>query len=522
MHLHTSPTRKQNPASQGTIRKLIPLITASVLTAFMSVSTHAANYTWTGGGGNANWTTDANWDGGTAPVGNAGTGPSEIIYLGLTSGTTVPVVDLNNPWYAQSLNFVANSSNVSLSGNTVSLSSTGSVINANVVGTFTHTISNNLVLTSSVNFAQVYSGAAATGNLSIAGDILVNYSAGGSVLFRGAGNSSTVTGKISSGTGKYLAVVKSNTGVWTFSNSSSVINEFDATQGTAKIGVNNGIGSSAALVLGNSGNTGAGIYFDLNGHNQALTGLSVSSSNNAANTTLALTNTSGTAATVTYNRGADQIYSGQITGNLSFVKAGANAFTLTGAGGNTYTGTTLINAGSLVLGNATALTSTGLVTIDGGRLSSSVSTTTLGSGLSLHTGYLTPGGSGTIGAIAVANGKNFSMDGGELQLTLGTSFDQIAGSGSSVFSITGGTLSLDITGPGFSYANTYQILNGFASGSVSNLTIIGYDSAQYLASLSNTGALSFQSVPEPSSLGLLLSAGLAVLCFRKRMRDRID
>ncbi len=57
------------------------------------------------------------------------------------------------------------------------------------------------------------------------------------------------------------------------------------------------------------------------------------------------------------------------------------------------------------------------------------------------------------------------------------------------------------------YSQSYTVLGGFGSGSVSGLAFTNYDSGSYTASLSSSGVLSFAPVPE-SSICLLLGIGL--------------
>ena len=79
----------------------------------------------------------------------------------------------------------------------------------------------------------------------------------------------------------------------------------------------------------------------------------------------------------------------------------------------------------------------------------------------------------------MASSKNFTMTGGTLNLALGSSFSQITGGGTGVFSISGGTVAFDTTGAGFSYGSTYQVASGFASYAVSGVSYSGYDSVNY-------------------------------------------
>jgi MYXO-CTERM domain-containing protein len=109
------------------------------------------------------------------------------------------------------------------------------------------------------------------------------------------------------------------------------------------------------------------------------------------------------------------------------------------------------------------------------------------------------------------------MSGGTLDLTAGTP-GAINGSGAGTFSLSGGTLDLGGSA-NWNYADTYDILGGFASGSVSNLSITGYDTTDYTASVSDTGVLSFAATPEPASWMLGLAAMGLVIGLRQYRRS---
>src|SRR5690606_20167839 len=84
----------------------------------------------------------------------------------------------------------------------------------------------------------------------------------------------------------------------------------------------------------------------------------------------------GAATTLTFDQsGVDATISNVITGDGSVAKSGTAGLTLTEA--NTYTGGTTINAGTLTVGNATAL-GTGNVTVGNGQLRSTVNFSTPG------------------------------------------------------------------------------------------------------------------------------------------------
>jgi autotransporter-associated beta strand protein len=117
--------------------------------------------------------------------------------------------------------------------------------------------------------------------------------------------------------------------------------------------------------------------------------------------------------------------------------AGANGVTLNGAGtvtfngANTYSGPTILNAGTLVLGNANALANSATITLSGGTLDvSAIGSLSLGSsqtlsGLGTITGsiaatagsVIVPGGLGTAGTLTIAN--NLTLNGQTMTFDLG-------------------------------------------------------------------------------------------------------
>jgi hypothetical protein len=119
----------------------------------------------------------------------------------------------------------------------------------------------------------------------------------------------------------------------------------------------------------------------------------------------------------------------------------------------------------------------------------------------------------TLGANA-----GLSLSSGIINFQLGTSFDQLVSSGGAgAFTITGGTFALDVSGTGFSYANTYAVLSGFGgANSVTGLGFTGYDSVNYTASLGTNGVLSFVAVPEPATWALIAGAGTFFMVMRRR------
>ncbi|WP_309398370.1 PEP-CTERM sorting domain-containing protein [Cerasicoccus maritimus] len=220
--------------------------------------------------------------------------------------------------------------------------------------------------------------------------------------------------------------------------------------------------------------------------------------------------------TINTKSGVSTSYSGTIRDQFNIVIDGAGTQTL---GSNLiYTGSTTVSGGTLVL--STSPGSTSSVLVNGGDLQSSTTNINLGLGaVSMSSGSITPNGIGSAGTFTVAADQNFTVTGGTMNLDVGTDLDQILGSGSGVYSIDGASIALSL-GAGFDYGDTYELLSGFSSGSYSNVSITGYDTANYVATLdSSSGSLilGFDSIPEPSSIALIFGGLMGVLvCLKRR------
>jgi fibronectin-binding autotransporter adhesin len=129
--------------------------------------------------------------------------------------------------------------------------------------------------------------------------------------------------------------------------------------GNLKIGSANALVTTADVTLANSAIT----TLDLNGFDQTVN--TVVKSTNAAT----ITNTAATPAVLTINNASASTYAGIIangSGGLSLAKSGAGDLTLGGA--NTYTGTTTVNAGTLILGASTLADSSTVRISSGAKL----------------------------------------------------------------------------------------------------------------------------------------------------------
>ena len=278
--------------------------------------------------------------------------------------------------------------------------------------------------------------------------------------------------------------------------------------------------ASNSLPTGTTLNMATGTTFRIAGNNltQQIAGLAGSGT-----ATVTVTST-GNTLTISTKSATTTTFSGTLTSataNLVINGSGTQALN----GTNSFSGTTTISGGTLSLGSNLASSSS--VIINGGTLTSSIANVNLGiGGVSLATGgTIDPRGTGSAGTFTLAANQLFSTTGGTMNFTIGTSFDKIIGSGTGTFSIGSGTTLALTLGTGFSYANTYNILNGFSSGTVAGtgFTITGYDTTNWVASLDNTGTLSFSAsaIPEPSTYALILGGfAVAFTAFYRRRQSR--
>lgn len=203
--------------------------------------------------------------------------------------------------------------------------------------------------------------------------------------------------------------------------------------------------------------------------------------------------------------------SGNISGSGSISKTGSG--TLVASGTNSFNGLT-VTEGEYSAGSASAL-GNGAVVVNGSTAVLSTTGNVSGAAsLSLMDGTVTPGGNSSVAMFGLTG--SFTMTGGTLEMNVGSSFDSIYTTGGT-FSISSGILSL-VPGVGLDYGSHYLILSGFSSGSVSGLTINGYDNTNYIAVLGSNGELSFTAVPEAREFAMGVAALLLCVAGFRRLR----
>ena len=277
------------------------------------------------------------------------------------------------------------------------------------------------------------------------------------------GANTTYTGALSGGG----VLGKIGSGMLTLGGNSGYSGGTIVTAGTLQLGNNGGLGATTGGLTVNS-------VLDLNGYNPTVGAVTGNTGailvNSATTSTLTMNPTSGAA---TYNGTL-----GGGLGMLSIAKTGAGTEVLTGA--NTYTGTTNVNGGALIVtgmhsgggaytvGNGATLAGTGLI--------SGTNTVTLNSGATVS-----PGASAGAGSVGTFTLPNLSFNNGSTALLdlAGTATSN--GGVSDLISVTGnlslsGTDTINVNPVNLALSNgTYGLINfgGTLSGGTSNLQLAG-------------------------------------------------
>jgi len=347
----------------------------------------------------------------------------------------------------------------------------------------------------------------------------------------GAGNTFTSSGVIS-GNG---SITKNSQGTLDLSsaNSSSFSGGMKIDDGTVVVsafgnsGSNSALGTNGTIQLG-AGTSVGGIRWVGTADEttnkvidfKSTTSTSSGGTITANGTGLALTFTSNTTATGTGNktftlRGDGNInFSGVIANGanatISLTKSDAGIVTLGAA--NSYTGNTLVNAGTLLVNGSTSANS---------ALTVSAPATLGGSGIIngavLVNGTLSPGAAATVtlgSTLSLRSGSNiaFTLNSTSSKIAFASATDNLIGSGNATLALTLGT--------GFDYNSSYTLFQNTTTDGCVFSGITGYDNSGYTANFADLGsdyALTFTAVPEPATW-LLVLAGLGVFIVMRRSR----
>jgi len=326
-----------------------------------------------------------------------------------------------------------------------------------------------------------------------------------------------------------LQLAKTDGGLLILNSTGNDYLDISLVNATTRTDVPNAIDPTAILRMGQNGNDNT---LDLNGNNQTVAGIRLNFGFSDARNRV-VTNLSATPATLTINTpsalGADMNYGspglgGTIAGNLSLVKDGPGTQVL--SAGNTYTGTTTVNGGTLRIDGS--ITSASTVNQNG--VLSGLGT--VGSVDVTAGGKLRPSGILTTGAVTTRVGGlvEFSIGG----LTAGTQYTRLNTIGA--INVDNSTLVVSLTN-GFVPAKFDQFtlwanddsdpfagtFNGLLEGS--QLPVAGtsgtadldadYWMVSYTGDTGNDFVLTY--IPEPGTAALLLAGGLPLLRRRRRV-----
>jgi autotransporter-associated beta strand protein len=223
---------------------------------------------------------------------------------------------------------------ITLGGTRLNLSPGITLGNAITINTNTGAVGNGLIQ-------------AAGGTGTVNGPITINASpAAGGHFGATGGGTLFVNGPITSS-----VPVSSRLGNVVFGGGGTGYTSLQVGEGTVGVGAENGIATTAVVDIGVSG---AGIL-DLRGFDQSLAGVQRTTSNAAG-----IQNSGPGTSTLTMNIAAPGMYSfaGSIGGNVNLIKTGPGTQTFSGSG--SFTGTTRVNGGVLVMSAATLANSRGI------------------------------------------------------------------------------------------------------------------------------------------------------------------
>ena len=451
----------------STIRK-----TLLALACLASAGTASAGTitTWSGAGGNVNWSTSGNWVAGSKPTLS---GTYSLVYRGSPTQKT-STNDLGGPVTVDSILFDNNGGTGSNTGFILSRTSTASLSLTN--GGNVTTTASSLTITDTIGGWVKLQGSG-TFNMGTSHNVLLSGSltGAGSIVKTGAGD------LLLSGVND-LSSLKIDQGVVQVNATA-----FSSISGqTIELGSSGQSGNLRFNAVGSAGNPVlTATQFKMNGN-----GIVTANGNTSVNFTASNFNVANagvtTPTTMTLNGGgAGSKGTMQIQGVIQD-NSGAGTVGVTIAGGNvwelaavnTYTGATTVSAGSQLFltgktDAASAVTSNGLIAGSG----------TFGGDVTISSGTLAPGGvslggggiTESLGALTMRALTLGSSATTELTITGSTSdlYDQVIGSSTLTW---GGTIALTI-GDGLvtSYDDwtTFDLFTGFTStsGNLAGITL---------------------------------------------------
>jgi len=223
-------------------------------------------------------------------------------------------------------------------------------------------------------------------------------------------------------------VTKEGTGTLVLNANTTIRGTFKVSAGTAVMGNDNRFGNPGPVHPDMSVDG----VLDLNGYDNAVDGLyGAGSVINAGTSTLVVT----TNGSVAQTHNSDPIFTGVISGGTTIKKEGT-ARTQTFSGHNTYTGNTIVKAGTLKLGATGSISNSPNIIVSAGA-AFDVSAVT---GYAVVAGQSLTGNGTVAGAVAVASGGQIGAGESAGTLTLGAGLD-LSGGGTNVWELAANSTS---------------------------------------------------------------------------------
>lgn len=488
----------------------------------------AASDTWQGAAGTQIWNDSDNWISGNIPGSTSATNTlDDATFNGAAGGASAITIDANRNirkilFTSTTLSYTLGSEGAN-GGNALLISNNGAVgILSNVIGAVAQTVNAPLIFQGTTG--ELWSDSStATATMTFNGNI--SFAGVGTMTLglRGRNASTnTISGVISNGSGGgTLGINKAgqNSTLWILGGTNTYTGSTVVTGGTLRAGSTQAFGTNSAVILGST-TSGVTANIDLAGNNNSISSLATTSSA-LSNGTVTLG--SGT-LTITGANADSADFMGVISGSGGIIKSGEGTQIL--SGNNTYTGSTVLSEGMLIINGSLANGSP--VSATGGTLGGTGTingTTTLFGGAKLSAGAVAT----LAGTLTFSNGLDLSASSdktGAYLFDLNTvgSSDKIILTSATVGALNVGLLEAsDFTftlGTGFGIG-TYVLFdaNSTIAGDLGTLTTIdfggGLSGTLSIDSINNDVLLTV--VPEPS-ITLLFGLGISLTLLRLNRR----
>ena len=396
---------------------VVAISCSSLAVGFMASPAVAADGTWNVDAA-GNWNSSANWLGTIIPGSTTATNSTDIATFSttLTAARTV-TVDANRN--VGGITFSNTSAfGYGLSAGNLRLRTGGTIQTTSAQGA-AHDDQVRVRVLIEGNGGSATFLANGSGTLSFTGAVTGTSVAGVST----AGNTTTLylsgtgSGRIGTsaindgGNGGKLAVVKNDSGTWLFEISTPFTGGLTVNAGRIRFNSNDRLG--AGLVTLNGGTVSTSALTALSATNSILVGgdFGIGNATNVGAVTLSGSMDLGGATRTTTIAGNGATFSGVIS-NGGLTKSGTSNLTLSGT--NTYSGDTLVQSGTLIVGSDLALQNSGFDTSGAGRLSGATRTALTFGGLAGSTNLSSAAtGLGALAALTLnpQSGKSYDYGG---------------------------------------------------------------------------------------------------------------